>query len=82
MEYFDLGDLHHCLSEMGSLPELAAQIITSQILEGIFFMHDNDFVHSDLKPQVRFTSTELKKKPTDLLSRTFSSNPNRPTHGG
>ncbi|KAI9766503.1 MAG: hypothetical protein M1840_006460 [Geoglossum simile] len=48
MEYFPLGDLQNYLSP--PLPENAVQQITSQILEGLSFMHDNGFAHRDLKP--------------------------------
>jgi serine/threonine protein kinase len=53
MEYLELGDLsRHVLLE-GPLSEQDTRSITSQILEGIQFMHDNDFAHRDMKPQVR-----------------------------
>jgi serine/threonine protein kinase len=50
MEYFPLGDLQNYLSS--PLPETDVQQITSQILEGLLFMHDNAFAHRDLKPTV------------------------------
>ena len=50
MEYFPLGDLESHLSPR--LPENDVQQITSQILEGLSFMHDNGFAHRDLKPTV------------------------------
>jgi serine/threonine protein kinase len=52
MEYFQHGDLHDYLSVTAPLPEAEAQQITSQILEGLSFMHDNSFAHRDLKPRV------------------------------
>lgn len=48
MEYFPLGDLQNYLSL--PLSEEEAQRITSQILEGLAFMHENGFAHRDLKP--------------------------------
>ena len=52
MEYFQHGDLQDYLSSAPPLPEVDAQQITSQILEGLSFMHDNGFAHRDLKPRV------------------------------
>jgi len=52
VEYFQHGDLHDYLSSAPPLPEVEAQQITSQILEGLSFMHDNAFAHRDLKPRV------------------------------
>jgi serine/threonine protein kinase len=50
MEYFPLGDLQNYLSL--PLPESEVKQITSQVLEGLSFMHDNGFAHRDLKPTV------------------------------
>lgn len=50
MEYLPQGDLHNCLNS--PLPEKQGQDIVHQILEGLFFMHDNGFTHRDLKPAV------------------------------
>jgi serine/threonine protein kinase len=52
MEYLQHGDLHDYLTGASPLPEVDAQQITSQILEGLSFMHDNGFAHRDLKPRV------------------------------
>jgi calcium/calmodulin-dependent protein kinase I len=51
MEYIEHGDLQKYLSR--PLPESEARQITGQVLEGLHFMHDNGFVHRDLKPGVR-----------------------------
>ncbi|MCJ1241142.1 hypothetical protein MMC14_009146 [Varicellaria rhodocarpa] len=50
MEYLPNGDLHKYLSS--PLPEKEGQHITSQILEGLHFMHDKGFAHRDLKPAI------------------------------
>jgi serine/threonine protein kinase len=51
MEYLDMGDLSHYIHD--PLPESEAAGIVHQLLEGICYMHDNNFVHRDLKPEVR-----------------------------
>lgn len=51
MEYLPLGDLHDYLSESPCLPEVEAQLVTFQLLEGLSFMHRNGFMHRDLKPK-------------------------------
>ena len=53
MEYCELGDLQGYLSRTSPLPETQAQEITYQMLEGIRYMHENEFAHRDLKPGVR-----------------------------
>ncbi|KAL3464528.1 kinase-like domain-containing protein [Aspergillus heterothallicus] len=52
MEYLELGDLQTYLSrdEQPPLAEYEAQDIAYQVLYGLREMHDNDFVHRDLKP--------------------------------
>jgi serine/threonine protein kinase len=59
MEYLLHGDLQHYLSPAPPLPESEAQQITFQILEGLFFLHDNGFAHRDLKPGVRSPTTHF-----------------------
>lgn len=54
MEYLEFGDLQHYLDESRPLPEEEASYVTFQILEGLTFMHENDFAHRDLKPAVRY----------------------------
>lgn len=50
MEYLPYGDLQKYLGS--PLPESESQHIVHQILEGLYFMHDHDFAHRDLKPNV------------------------------
>ncbi|KAF2874829.1 kinase-like domain-containing protein [Massariosphaeria phaeospora] len=50
MEYFEHGDLQTQMSQRHILPELEVQEVVFQVLEGLAFMHDNQFAHRDLKP--------------------------------
>ncbi|KAH0551389.1 hypothetical protein GP486_007396 [Trichoglossum hirsutum] len=59
MEYFPLGDLQPYLSS--PLPEKDVQQIAYQLLEGLSFMHDNGFVHRDLKPNLQNILVQSKK---------------------
>ncbi|AEO68183.1 uncharacterized protein THITE_52698, partial [Thermothielavioides terrestris NRRL 8126] len=49
MEYLPHGDLGKHLVQ--PLPEHEAKIIGKQVLAGLKHMHENSFVHRDLKPQ-------------------------------
>ena len=53
MEYHDLGDLSKHLFK--PLPEKDGCEIVFQILEGLYFMHKNEFAHRDLKPNVCYS---------------------------
>jgi serine/threonine protein kinase len=52
MEYMHLGDLQRYLSQ--PLPEAEAVVIVRQVIEAVSYMHENGFVHRDIKAQVRF----------------------------
>lgn len=49
MEYLALGDLEAHIAH--PLAEIEARQISSQVLEGLGYMHENGFVHRDLKPK-------------------------------
>jgi calcium/calmodulin-dependent protein kinase I len=55
MEYMKLGDLYQSIAHMPPLPEIESALISSQILEGLEFMHENNFAHRDMKPQVHLS---------------------------
>jgi calcium/calmodulin-dependent protein kinase I len=50
MEYLPLGDLDRYL--LTRLQNNESRYIIRQLLEGLEFMHDNNFAHRDLKPAV------------------------------
>jgi serine/threonine protein kinase len=52
MEYMHLGDLQMYLSQ--PLPEAEAMVIVRQVIEAVSYMHENGFVHRDVKAPVRF----------------------------
>ncbi|KAK0727966.1 kinase-like domain-containing protein [Lasiosphaeria miniovina] len=50
MEYMQYGSLQDYLSYAPPMSEAEAAEISSQILEGLWKMHDSRFVHRDIKP--------------------------------
>jgi len=50
MEYLELGDLQRHLTQ--PLAETEGRHIIAQVLEAVEFMHENNFVHRDLKSGV------------------------------
>lgn len=54
MEYLQGGDLKGYIKNFGAFKESEARNIAEQILQGIFILHENNFLHRDIKPEVRF----------------------------
>lgn len=77
MEYFKHGTLDMFINP--ALVEQDVQTIALQLLEGLKIMHEEQFTHRDLKPQVsrRF----LVKNPGVNINRTYSSCSTRLTGG-
>jgi len=57
MEYFEKGDLRRHLGERMPMP--AEKRLSSQLLEGLNFMHKNGIAHRDIKPEVLIHSPNL-----------------------
>jgi serine/threonine protein kinase len=56
MEYLEYGDLRRYLMDHDHpLSEAEGQDVVFQILEGLDFMHSNQFAHRDVKPAVSLT---------------------------
>lgn len=52
MEYVVHGDLSQYMTDYSVKARSEAQVITSQILEGLVVLHQREICHRDLKPQV------------------------------
>jgi serine/threonine protein kinase len=59
MEYLPLGDLQKYIDN--PLKESEAATIAQQLLEGLAFMHENDFAHRDLKPAVNLMHSYIHR---------------------
>lgn len=65
MEYAENGNLYELL-EKGNILERDMKVIAKQLLAGLQVMHENDFCHRDIKPEVVFphlVPTEQEAKP-------------------
>lgn len=51
MEYFECGDLGQLIKD-DDLSENDIKSVATQLLEGLKIMHENNFCHRDLKPNV------------------------------
>ncbi|KAK3377072.1 kinase-like domain-containing protein, partial [Lasiosphaeria ovina] len=60
MEYIEFGDLHLYLD--APFPKIEAGLIAGQLVEGLRFIHQNGFIHRDVKPQVKLTDFGITKR--------------------
>lgn len=60
LEYIEHGDLRRFMHQ--AFPEPEAQHVALQLVEGLAFMHENGFVHRDLKPAVRHTQAHFPER--------------------
>lgn len=71
MEYLHHGDLQHYMRS--SIPEIEVQQIASQLLEGVQFLHDNNFAHRDLKPTVSHMKSSILTGTEDAGAQSLNS---------
>jgi len=62
MEFMNGGNLKNLRSRNRNLPEKAIAAIMREILEGLAYMHEKNYVHCDLKPENIFLSTDGEVK--------------------
>jgi len=77
MEYFQHGTLDRFITQ--ELGERDAQTISLQLLEGLRIMHEEQFTHRDLKPQV--SKAAPKHGTQGSPNRTYSSSSKHLTGG-
>jgi serine/threonine protein kinase len=53
MELAEQGDLFNFVLRRVKLSEQHAQFFMAQIVSGIAFLHENDIIYRDLKPEVK-----------------------------
>jgi serine/threonine protein kinase len=70
MEYFESGDLRQHIGD--PLSEKSAAQITSQLVEGLFYMHENGFTHRDLKPAVSGVMLSMLSSSNECLLAEYS----------
>eukprot|EP00316_Scyphosphaera_apsteinii_P008012 CAMPEP_0119346466 /NCGR_PEP_ID=MMETSP1333-20130426/108017_1 /TAXON_ID=418940 /ORGANISM="Scyphosphaera apsteinii, Strain RCC1455" /LENGTH=817 /DNA_ID=CAMNT_0007358967 /DNA_START=57 /DNA_END=2510 /DNA_ORIENTATION=- len=51
LEYMAAGDLSAMLFECGRLSESAVQFYMAECLAGMYYLHEHDVIHRDIKPQ-------------------------------
>jgi len=50
LEYMEEGTLYDKLKKLGSLPEDIASHISTDVLQGVSYLHENSVAHRDIKP--------------------------------
>lgn len=57
MEYFSRGDLRSFMKKKGALGESEAMTVAKGLAGGLRMLHEEGFVHRDLKLDVRISAT-------------------------
>lgn len=83
MEYLPSGDLQAFIAKRANamLPEPEVQQITSQVLDGLVFMHVEGFAHRDLKPAVSIVAATVSGKPAAHVRFVWTQNILIKSHG-
>ena len=68
MEYISHGHLRNYMEEE-ERSESEAKAVTRQLLEGLFVIHQENFAHRDLKPEVRPSSSSWCSRPANKRYR-------------
>jgi serine/threonine protein kinase len=72
-EYCDCDLAHYLHHHMSPLPERIVRSFTSQLLEGVKFLHEHMIIHRDIKPDNILISKDGNLKLTDFgLARVYS----------
>ena len=74
LEWVANGSLDAMRQRCGTIPEARLKVYARQLLEGLKFLHDNNVLHRDIKPQNILVDHQGRLKLTDFgLSRHLSS---------
>jgi serine/threonine protein kinase len=61
MEYMTGGSVREQILNYGALSEQLTKKYTRQILEGIIYLHENRFIHRDIKCRLNLTTKNIFK---------------------
>jgi len=82
MEYMELGSLERMVKKHGIFPEELAVVYVRQILEGLYYLHEQGVVHRDIKAANTLISTDGSAKLADFGVATQLSDMKADAYGG